>query len=154
MRARIILMFVLLATVALSAQTFRGTILGTVTDAQGAVLAGATVTVKNLGTGLERNTDTSADGSYALPELPIGTYTVTVTQSGFQTSVVTNVAVDVGSERRVDAALKPGQVSTKVEVSSDVLPLVDSDCCSVSLDFRSLQPLDRLSISRELDSGT
>src|ERR1700722_733241 len=126
MRARIILMFVLLATVALSAQSFRGTILGTVTDAQGAVLAGAKVTVKNLGTGLERNTDTSADGSYALPELPIGTYTVTVTQSGFQTSVVTNVAVDVGSERRVDAALKPGQVSTKVEVSSDVLPLVET----------------------------
>jgi hypothetical protein len=126
MRARIVLMFVLLATVALSAQSFRGTILGTVTDAQGAVLADAKVTVKNLGTGLERNTDTSADGSYALPELPIGTYTVTVTHSGFQTSVVTNVAVDVGSERRVDAALKPGQISTKVEVSSDVLPLVET----------------------------
>lgn len=126
MRVRIIPAFVLLATVSLSAQTFRGTILGTVTDAQGGVLAGAKVTVKNLGTGLERNTDTSADGSYALPELPIGTYTVTISQPGFQTAVTTGVTVDVAGERRVDATLKPGQVSTKVEVSADTLPLVET----------------------------
>jgi len=87
MKARIILAFVLLAAVSLSAQTFRGTILGTVTDAQGAVVAGARVTAKNAGTGLERTTETSADGSYSLPELPIGTYSVTVTQTGFQTYV-------------------------------------------------------------------
>ena len=126
MRARIILVFVLLAAVSLSAQTFRGTILGTVTDPSGAVVAGAKVTVKNVGTGLERTTDTSADGSYALPELPIGTYTVTVTLTGFQTSVTTGVTVDVAGERRVDAALKTGAVSTKVEVSADTLPLVET----------------------------
>src|SRR5712672_1041729 len=127
MRARIIiLVFVLLAAVSLSAQTFRGTILGTVTDPSGAVVAGAKVTVKNVGTGLERTTDTSADGSYALPELQIGTYTVTVTLTGFQTSVTTGVTVDVAGERRVDVALKTGAVSTKVEVSADLLPLVET----------------------------
>ncbi|HEV3306326.1 MAG TPA: TonB-dependent receptor [Candidatus Sulfotelmatobacter sp.] len=126
MRARIILVFVLLAAVTLSAQTFRGTILGTVTDPSGAVVAGAKVTVKNLGTGLERTTETSADGSYALPELPIGTYTVTVVLAGFQTSVTNNVTVDVASERRVDAAMKTGAVSTKVEVSADQLPMVET----------------------------
>ncbi|HWY21268.1 MAG TPA: TonB-dependent receptor [Candidatus Acidoferrum sp.] len=126
MKVRIILVFVLLAAVSLSAQTFRGTILGTVTDPSGAVVAGAKVTVKNVGTGLERTTDTSADGSYALPELPIGTYTVTVTLTGFQTSVTTGVVVDVATERRVDAALKTGAVSTKVEVSADTLPLVET----------------------------
>jgi len=126
MRARIILAFVLLAAVSLSAQTFRGTILGSVTDAQGAVVAGAKVTVKNVGTGLERTTETSANGSYALPELPIGTYTVTISQAGFQTFVTTGVTVDVAGERRVDAAMKPGQVSTKVEVSADQLPLVET----------------------------
>jgi hypothetical protein len=126
MRARIVLLFVLLAAIGVSAQTFRGTILGTVTDPSGAVLAGAKVTVKNQGTGLERTTDTSADGSYALPELPIGTYTVSVTLPGFQTSVTTGVAVDVAGERRVDAAMKTGQVSTRVEVSADVLPLVET----------------------------
>jgi hypothetical protein len=126
MRARIILVFVLLAAISLSAQTFRGTILGTVTDPSGAVVAGAKVTVKNAGTGLERTTDTSADGSYAIPELPIGTYTVTITLTGFQTSVTTGVTVDVAGERRVDAALKTGAVSTKVEVSADTLPLVET----------------------------
>jgi len=126
MKARIILVFVLLAATSLSAQTFRGTILGTVTDPSGAVVAGAKVTVKNVGTGLERTTDTSADGSYALPELPIGTYTVTITLTGFQTAVTTGVAVDVATERRVDAALKTGQVSTRVEVSADQLPLVET----------------------------
>ncbi len=126
MRARIIPFFILLAAISLSAQTFRGTILGTVTDPSGAVVAGAKVTVKNTGTGLERSTETSADGSYALPELPIGTYSVTVTQAGFQTFVTTGVTVDVATERRVDAAMKAGQVSTRVEVSADQLPLVET----------------------------
>lgn len=131
MRARSIpmwigLVFVLLAAVTLSAQTFRGTILGTVTDASGAVIAGAKVTVKNTGTGLERSTQTSGDGSYSIPELPIGTYTVTVTQAGFQTFITTGVTVDVATERRVDAALKTGEVSTKVEVAGDLLPQVES----------------------------
>src|SRR5712671_3452538 len=126
MKVRMIVVFVLLASVSPAAQTFRGTILGTVTDPSGAVVAGAKVTVKNMGTGLERTTDTSTDGSYALPELPIGTYIVTVTQAGFQTSVTTGVTVDVAGERRVDATLKPGEVSTKVEVSADLLPLVET----------------------------
>jgi hypothetical protein len=126
MKARIVLVFLLLAAANLAAQTFRGTVLGSVTDAQGAVVAGAHVTVKNLGTGLERNTETSADGSYALPELPIGTYTVTITLNGFQTSVTTGVVVDVAGERRVDAAMKPGQVSTRVEVAGDLLPQVET----------------------------
>lgn len=126
MRARIVLAFVLLTALSLSAQTFRGTILGTVTDPSGAVVAGANVTVKNAGTGLERTTQTSADGSYALPELQIGTYTVTITLTGFQTFVATGVTVDVAGERRVDAAMKTGQVSTKVEVSGDQLPQVET----------------------------
>jgi Carboxypeptidase regulatory-like domain/TonB-dependent Receptor Plug Domain len=124
--ASISLVFVLLAAVSLSAQTFRGTILGTVTDPSGAVLPGAKVTVKNTGTGIERTTETSADGSYALSELPIGTYSVTVTQTGFDTFIATGVTVDVAGERRVDAALKTGQISTKVEVSGDLLPQVET----------------------------
>jgi hypothetical protein len=126
MKARIVLVFVLLAAVSLSAQTFRGTILGTVTDPSGAVVAGASVTAKNVGTGLERSTETSADGSYALPELQIGTYTVTITLTGFQTFVASGVTVDIAGERRVDAAMKAGQVSTRVEVAGDLLPQVET----------------------------
>ena len=98
------LFLLLLIPGSLIAQTFRGTILGTVTDPQGAVVAGAKVTVRNVDTGLERTSQTSADGSYAVPELPIGTYTVTISQSGFQTSAITAIAVDVAAEKRVDVA--------------------------------------------------
>src|SRR5580700_6705085 len=127
MRLRMILAaFVVLLTTALVAQTFRGTILGTVTDASGAVVSGASVKVHNVNTGQDRSTQTSADGSYTVSELPIGTYTVTISQSGFQTSVTNSVAVDVAGERRVDIALKPGQVTEKVEVSGDTLPQVET----------------------------
>jgi Carboxypeptidase regulatory-like domain/TonB dependent receptor len=122
----ICLVFVLLAAVSLSAQTFRGTILGTVTDPSGAVVPGAKVTAKNTGTGLERSTETSADGSYSLPELPIGSYTVTVVRAGFQTFVTVAVTVDVATERRVDAALKTGEISTRVEVQGDLLPQIET----------------------------
>ena len=126
MKLRMVLTFVVVAAASLAAQTFRGTILGTVTDASGAVVTGAKVTVRNTSTGLERTTDTSADGSYSIPELPIGAYNVTITQSGFQTFVANGVTVDVATERRVDAALKTGEVSTRVEVSADQLPIVDT----------------------------
>src|SRR5213593_2921089 len=102
MRVRMILAFVVLAATSLVAQTFRGTILGTVTDPSGAMVSGAKVTVRNVNTGLERSTQTSADGSYSVPELPIGTYTVTISQRGSQTSATKDVVVDVASERRVD----------------------------------------------------
>jgi len=108
------------------AQTFRGTILGTVSDPQGAVVPGAKVTVHNINTGLQRATETSADGSYSVPELPVGVYTVMVTQSGFQTAVISNVAVDVASAKRVDVTFRTGQVSEKVEVSGETLPQVET----------------------------
>ena len=125
MRARL-LTCVLLLTAAVSAQTFRGTILGTVTDASGAVVSGAQVTVRNANTGLERITLTSADGSYSVPELPIGSYDVTVKQTAFQKAVTKGVQVDVASDRRVDAVLRPGEVSQQVEVSGDSLPLIET----------------------------
>ena len=126
MRSRIFFVFVLLTAVSLWAQTFRGTILGTVTDPSGKLVAGATVKVKNAGTGLERTTTTSPDGSYNIPELPIGTYSVTVTQSGFRTSVTSDVAVDVATERRVDVQMKIGQVTQTVEVSGGELPQIET----------------------------
>jgi Carboxypeptidase regulatory-like domain/TonB dependent receptor/TonB-dependent Receptor Plug Domain len=108
------------------AQTFRGTILGTVTDSSGAAVPGATVTVKNMGTGLVRTVTTSDDGSYAVPELPIGSYSVTAEKSGFKLGVVTGIAVEVSSERRADVVLQPGQLAQTVEVMGEDLPMVES----------------------------
>src|SRR5208337_3898523 len=126
MKLRLLVLFVLLSAAMLTGQTFRGTILGSVTDPSGAFIAGATVKVRNEATGLERTTTTSSDGSYSVPELPIGKYSVTVTETGFQTFVATGVAVDVATERRVDAALKTGAVTTRVEVSAEDLPMVET----------------------------
>jgi hypothetical protein len=121
-----LLVFLLVCGISAKAQTFRGTILGSVTDASGLPVAGATVAVKNRETGLARSTLTSEDGSYIVTELPIGSYTVTISQSGFQTSVTSDVVVNVAGERRVDVALKPGQVSQTVEVSGADLPQVET----------------------------
>jgi len=141
-RRFVVLLFVLLAVTAtfISAQTFRGTILGTVTDTSGAVVPAATVKAKNTATGLERSAVTSAEGNYSIPELPIGTYTVTVTQSGFQTASNTNVVVDVATERRVDIALKPGQVTDTVEVTGEAVAQVDttSDVLGGTLDAQAI----------------
>src|ERR1700687_5210624 len=126
MKLRLLVVFVLLSAAMLMGQTFRGTILGTVTDPSGAVVAGATVKVRNVATGLERTTATSADASYAVPELPIGTYSVTVTLAGFQTAVTNNVEVNVATERRVDVAFKTGQVSERAEVSGEELSHVET----------------------------
>lgn len=108
------------------AQTFRGTILGTITDSSGASIPGATVTIKNMDTGLTRIVTTSDDGSYAAPELPIGNYSITVEKEGFKAGVVTGVRVEVSSERRADVTLQPGQLAQKVEVVGEELPMVES----------------------------
>jgi hypothetical protein len=126
MKLHLLVVFLLLSTALLVGQTFRGTILGSVTDPSGAFVAGATVKVRNVATGLERSTVTSGDGSYAVSELPIGTYSVSVTLTGFQTAVTNNVEVDVATERRVDAQLKTGQVTQTVEVSGGDLPQIET----------------------------
>ena len=126
MKLRLLVLFILLSATLLVGQTFRGTILGSVTDPSGAYVAGATVKVRNAATGIERTTVTSADGSYRVPELPIGSYSVTVTQSGFQTAVTNNVEVNVATERRVDAQLKTGQVTQTVEVSGGELAQIET----------------------------
>src|SRR5262249_19110045 len=109
-----------------SAQTFRGTILGTVTDTSGAAIAGATVTVKNVDTGLTRVVTTGSEGSYSVPELPIGNYSVTIENAGFKKAVVSGIAVEVSSERRADVTLQAGEVAQTVEVTGDTLPQVES----------------------------
>jgi outer membrane receptor protein involved in Fe transport len=108
-----------------TAQTFRGTILGTVTDSTGAAVSEAAVTVKNIGTGLTRATVTDAAGNFSIPELPIGDYELMAQKQGFQTASVTGLHVDVAGERRVDLTLQPGRIEETVEVQATV-PQVES----------------------------
>jgi outer membrane receptor protein involved in Fe transport len=109
-----------------TAQTFRGIILGTITDSSDATVPGATVTIKNVDTGLTRTLTTSDDGSYSAPELPIGNYSVTVEKQGFKTGLITGIKVEVSTERRADVTLQTGELSQKVEVLGEELPMVEA----------------------------
>ena len=116
----------LVTAVHTTGQTFRGTILGVVTDSSSAAVPGAAVTIKNVDTGLTRAVRTTDDGSYSVPELPIGNYSVTVEKSGFKAGVVSGVRVEVSTEKRADVVLQPGQVAQTVEVMGEDLPMVDT----------------------------
>src|SRR5689334_3582454 len=115
-----VLPLILILTAFASAQTFRGTILGTVTDPSGALVTGARVTVKNTNTGLERSTTTDDAGNYTVAELPIGPYELRVEQTGFVASVVSNVLVEVASDRRVDVKLNVAGTETLVTIATNV----------------------------------
>src|SRR6202050_283058 len=119
------------------AQTFRGTIQGTVTDSSGAALVGATVTVHNVDTGVDRITNTTTDGGYLMPELPVGTYDVIFEMSGFQKAKVTAVTVSVAAERRVDIVLKPGEVNQQVIVTGESVPVLDTSSDTLGGTFES-----------------
>lgn len=127
---------------ALGAQTFRGMILGTVTDSSELAISGATVTVKNVDTGLSRTVTTGDDGSYSVPELPIGNYSATVEKSGFKSAVLTGIRVEVSSERRADVVLQPGAVTQKIEVSGETLPLVETTSNTLGGAFEGKQVED------------
>src|ERR1700756_3155792 len=104
-------------------QTFRGAINGTVTDPSGAVVPGATVTARDKATGLEHVTVTTSDGQFAIQDLPVGAYKVTVTVAGFPTYVVDNVGVTAGAIYTLPVKLSLQQQSTTIEVSAATLTL-------------------------------
>jgi len=95
-----------------------GAISGVVQDARGAVIAGATVTISNAATGLERTLQTNDAGQFNVPVLPPGEYAVRVGQSGFSTLEQKNVIVNVGSTATLRLELQPGTVGEVVNVTA------------------------------------
>src|SRR5579863_7636536 len=108
-----------------------GTILGTVTDATGAIVANAKVTVTNTATNVPFRTTTSSSGDYYAPSLNPGTYKVSVESTGFQRSVTDTFTLTVDQKVRVDVALKPGAVSETLEVTAQAVTL-DTDTAALS----------------------
>ena len=111
------LSFVLIVSAAYG-QTFRGAINGTVTDPSGAALAAAMVTATDTATNIAHNSTATSDGQFSFQDLPLGTYSVTVTASGFQKTTVSNVVVSAGNVFTVPVQLSVGQQATAVEVSA------------------------------------
>ena len=112
------------------AQVDTGGIQGTVTDASGASISGAKVVLLNQGTAASLATNTSPDGGFKFSPVRIGTYTVTVTFEGFQTSTQKDIPVNVGSEVVANFTLQPGKVSEIIEVTG-AAPVLQSQDASV-----------------------
>jgi hypothetical protein len=117
------LLLILFANVLLFGQTITGTIAGDVTDSSGAVVPSASVTAENVGTKVNRTIPTSGTGAYRITELPIGTYKLTVSASGFRT-VATTAEVSAGGVTHVDFKLQVGQRTETLEVQGSA-PLVE-----------------------------
>ena len=105
------------------AQTFRGTINGTVTDPSGGVVPNAAVKATEISTGLDHTTTTTSDGAFAFQDIPLGLYKVAVTASGFPTYTVDKVEVVAGQIYTLQVKLQLQQQTTTVEVSAAALVL-------------------------------
>ncbi|MGB8773288.1 MAG: TonB-dependent receptor, partial [Terriglobales bacterium] len=125
MKFRLLVICTFLMSSILVAQSFRGGIVGTVSDVSGASVADAQVTATNSGTGLVRQATTDGNGNYTFTELPLGTYSVTVVKQGFRTETATKIQVAVEGPQRANVTLTPGRVEEKVEVEA-VVPLVET----------------------------
>lgn len=102
-----------------------GSISGTIQDSAGATIAGATVTVSDPDTGLNREITTGDDGQFNVPVLPSGDYTVRVEQSGFAALEQQNVVVTVGRATTLRLELQPGGIGETVNITSDA-PVIDA----------------------------
>lgn len=115
----LLLSLFLSAAVFAQSQATTGLIQGTVVDPNGAVISGASVTVKNTGTGFERTVTSNSDGFFSAPLLPLGKYRVTATASGFTDSIFENVEVNIGQTLSLKVEMKIGGTVTTVDVSAD-----------------------------------
>jgi len=126
----------------LRAQVDTGSITGTVTDASGAVVSGAKVTITNEGTGASLSTTTEAEGIYNFSPVRIGSYKLEVSAQGFKRESQVHVAVDVSARVLINFKLQPGSVAETVEVTS-AAPVLQAEDASVGqvIDQRSVNNL-------------
>jgi hypothetical protein len=112
------LVLLTLAICAISAfgQGSAGSLSGSVVDPKGAVVSGATVTVKNVATSQESTTQTTSEGTFSVPSLSTGVYTATINGSGFKQAVVTGIKIDVGKTSSINIELEIGSASETVTV--------------------------------------
>jgi len=106
------------------------TVVGTVTDATGASIPNAAVSVRNQNTGEERTTATDATGSYVVPSLTIGTYRVEVKSPGMQSVVANNLVLEVGSTVKQDFSLKVASTTETVEITA-AAPVINQSPVSI-----------------------
>jgi hypothetical protein len=118
----LVMMFAL-CSVSASAQNFRGGINGVVTDKTGAALANASVSVVDVDTGVTHTTKSSSAGEFSIQDLPLGTYTVTVTAAGFSTGKYDKIALSAGTTYTLPVSLAVSSSGEVVEVNASGVAL-------------------------------
>jgi hypothetical protein len=133
---------VLLSSAVAGAQTFRGTISGNITDPSGAVVANASIELKNPATGITIKGKSTSSGDYTFPELPVGQYDLTVEAPGFSAKKVGNIDVQVTKVVTIDIALTVGAESTQIEVTaSSVQTDTQSSALVAVIDSKAVQEM-------------
>jgi hypothetical protein len=124
------------------AQVTTGTIIGTVLDASGSAVPGATIHIKNIDKGTSVQYETDPSGYYRAPFLIPGTYEVSAEKSGFRTGVRTGLVLQVDQQAKIDFQLSLGQVTETVDVTA-AAPLVESESSTLGqvIDEQSVQTL-------------
>jgi len=129
----------LLCAIPSMAQVVKGSISGTVTDPQGAVVSGATVKAINDATGATLTTTSDSSGSFHFNLIPVGTYRVEMSATGFKTTVQNNIVVAAGRDSGLGTIpLTVGEVTTAVEVTADA-PLIETTQSQVTNTFAGTQ---------------
>ena len=132
----------LTAAVGLYGQEIRGSIVGNVTDSTGAAVPGTRITVKNEATGIEYRSTTDTSGTYTVPDLLAGTYTVIAVKEGFRTFEATGVQLLSSQTARQDVVLQVGAVVQTLEVAGHAqLVQTDSPTVGGTLQTRELADL-------------
>src|SRR6266508_2187180 len=122
-------------------QTTFGTITGTVKDASGAVLPGASVVVTNQNTGATRQVTTDDTGRYLVPSVLPGVYTITSELTGFKKALVSGVTLEVNQTLRADLTLQVGEVTETVEVEA-AAPLLQTETSTVGTVISNKQVIE------------
>src|SRR3979490_62793 len=126
-----LLTFSFFFTPAAFSQLTTADIVGTVTDATGAVVPNAAVVLTNLGTNDKRTGQTNGSGDYSFTLLPVGHYSISVKAGGFQESLNKDLSVEAGDRARADVHLQTGSETTTIEVTAST-PLLQADSATVS----------------------
>jgi len=127
-RILIVIAFFTLATICLSGQAVSSAqIHGLVTDPTGAAIVAAQVSATQTETGLVRNTVTSSEGTFSLPNLPVGPYKLRISSPGFKDYIQTGITLQVSQNPKIDVRLDVGAVSTVQEVHSDAVMMTTQD---------------------------
>lgn len=137
----VLFVFVVLSFTPLAAQTATATLGGTVEDQNSAVIPDASVTIKNKDTSFERTATTNESGSFTIPLLPPGTYSILVRRDGFTAVEIRQVILNVGDQKSIVIALKVGDVNSTVEVRPDETLLNTSPAVATTIDRTFVQNL-------------